>query len=58
MGFYFNFNMNLTSFGHASYYYFLLQKVFHLVGEKKKKGKKRLMQLLQRNFLEKMAQSH
>jgi hypothetical protein len=50
--------MNLTSFGHASYYYFLLQKVFHLVGEKKKKGKKRLMQLLQRNFLEKMAQSH
>jgi hypothetical protein len=38
----FYFNMNLNSFGHVSYYYYLLQKFLHLVGKKrKKKGKKR-----------------
>jgi len=55
--------MNLTSFGHVSYYYFFVTKISPLGGEKKKKKKekkekkkkkkKRLMQLLQRNFLEK-----
>ncbi len=40
VGIHFNFNMNLTSFGHASYYFFVT-KFFPLGGEKKKKKRKK-----------------
>jgi hypothetical protein len=61
-GFYFNFNMNLTSFGYVSFFFFfffffLLQKFLHLVGKKRKK-KKANATSPKEFFGKNMAQSH